>query len=101
MRCMRFIGWATNAADAERLAANHAPDVILMDVRLKGGVDGTEAAARLRKWHHVPIIFATGAMDDAMHERIGSVPSSSVLQRPYSLTQPQAALDWARGQAGT
>jgi CheY-like chemotaxis protein len=55
----RVIGWATTAADAERLAADHAPDVILMDVRLKGGVDGIEAAAHLRKGHDAPIIFAS------------------------------------------
>ena len=53
------IGWATNAADAERLASVRIPDVILMDLRLKAGEDGIEAASRLRTRFNTPIVFVS------------------------------------------
>ncbi len=96
----RVIGWATTATDAERLAANYAPDVILMDVRLKGGVDGIETASRLRAWHRGPIIFVTGLADDAMRERVDLLPAAAILHKPYSRDQLRGALVWACGQSG-
>jgi CheY-like chemotaxis protein len=96
----RVVGWATTATDAEQLAARHAPDVILMDIRIKGGIDGIEAAARLRTWSTAPIVFVSGLLDDGMRERIRLTPSSAILRKPYSREELRSALVWACGQAG-
>ena len=41
----RVVGQAATGAEAVRLASDLRPDVILMDIRLKGDMDGIAAAA--------------------------------------------------------
>lgn len=50
-------------ADAERLAAATTPDVILMDVRLKGPRDSIDIARIVRQRHQVPIVFVCDATE--------------------------------------
>jgi CheY-like chemotaxis protein len=41
------------------------PDIILMDVRLKGKADGIEVAQQIKSLHDIPIIFTTANVDEA------------------------------------
>ena len=41
------------------------PDVILMDVKLKGETDGIEVAQQIKSLHDIPIIFTTANVDEA------------------------------------
>jgi NarL family two-component system response regulator LiaR len=43
------VGEAATGDEAVRLAAQHIPDVVLMDLVMPGGVDGVEATRRVRK----------------------------------------------------
>lgn len=95
----QVVGWATSAAEAERLATSTPPDVVLMDIRLKGPLDGFEAAIRLRERHMAPIIFVTGLADDKILERISQVSPAAVLHKPFTRENLRGALVWARGQA--
>jgi len=52
-------GSADTGADAIRLAAELKPDLILMDIMLKGDMMGTEAASRIRSQLQLPIIYLT------------------------------------------
>ena len=40
------------------------PDVILMDVKLKGETDGIEVAQQIKSLHDIPIIFTTADVDE-------------------------------------
>ncbi|HYO80626.1 MAG TPA: response regulator [Bryobacteraceae bacterium] len=53
------VGLASAGEEAVSKAAELAPDVVLMDVRLKGPMDGIEAARRIRAQRDVPVIFVT------------------------------------------
>ena len=44
-------------------------DVVLMDIRLDGRMDGVEAAAQIRERHHLPVIFLTAHADRATLDR--------------------------------
>jgi CheY-like chemotaxis protein len=52
-------GTALSGPDAISAAASLSPDVVLMDIRLQGNMDGLEAATRIRETNDVPIIFVT------------------------------------------
>src|SRR5207302_6987906 len=41
-------GWAVTGADAVKLARSEQPDLVLMDIRLKGRMTGIEAAREIR-----------------------------------------------------
>ncbi len=51
---------AESAADACELAETFHPDIILMDIVLKGKDSGIQAAKRIHKKNKVPVIFITG-----------------------------------------
>ncbi len=40
------------------------PDLVLMDIRLKGEMDGIETAAKIRSEYDIPIVFLTAYLDD-------------------------------------
>ncbi len=46
------------------------PDIILLDINLKGGLDGIELAQIIKKKHGTPIIFVTANNDDHHFERV-------------------------------
>lgn len=48
------VGQADSGEEALALAAARHPDLALMDIRLKGGMDGVETARRLRQEMDIP-----------------------------------------------
>ncbi len=55
----RVVGMATTEAEAVELAERHKPGLILADINLGIGGDGTAAVARIMKHHYAPVIFVT------------------------------------------
>lgn len=88
--------WAISASDAERLAAATPPDLILMDICLKGERDGIEAAKRLREDHDAPIIFVTGIENPEVLARTRRVPRSDLLHKPFTGDDLRRSLQSAR-----
>jgi len=63
LRC-EVIGIASTGNDALKLTAEKNPDIILMDIQLRGKMDGIEAAKIIHETQPVPVIFATAYGDD-------------------------------------
>lgn len=93
-------GIAATAEQAVALAQQCRPDVVLMDVRLKGRRDGIEAAADIRRLLGTPIVFITGSGDPATMKRMREFDNALILAKPVmpeTLTQALAKLGLARG----
>src|SRR5271156_4711376 len=60
----QIVGRAATGADAVAAADTHRPDVVLMDIGLRGTMSGTEAAAEIRKRLDLPIIYLTSHADE-------------------------------------
>jgi CheY-like chemotaxis protein len=56
-------GLATFGTDAIMQALEHRPDLVLMDLRLPGAVDGLEATQFIRTHLNLPVLVVTGATD--------------------------------------
>src|SRR4051812_14605781 len=68
-------------------------DLILMDIRLAGRMDGIEAARRIRDQRNTPIIFITAHGDDATRARIEKVLSGvPVLAKPITADRLKEAI---------
>lgn len=61
----QVVGAASTGEKAIELANSEHPDVILMDMMLKGEMNGVEAAEIIRREFKIPIIFLTAYADDA------------------------------------
>jgi two-component system, response regulator PdtaR len=68
-------------------------DLILMDIRLAGRMDGIEAARRIREQRPTPIIFITAHGDPATRTKIEqTLPGMPVLAKPITADSLKAAV---------
>jgi two-component system, cell cycle sensor histidine kinase and response regulator CckA len=65
---------AATAEKAIELAIENHPNLILMDIKLDGALDGTEAATQIRKHLPISVIFLTGTTDSDIVRKCLSVP---------------------------
>jgi len=69
------------------IAENKRPDIILMDIRLAGELDGIEAASRIRQKNKIPIIFTTGHSDEKIAARARKVDPVAYLIKPIDIDE--------------
>jgi len=65
----RVVGRASTAKDAIAKAIEFQPDLVLMDIHLKGPVDGIEAAETVYGIHNIPVVYLTAFSDENTLER--------------------------------
>jgi CheY-like chemotaxis protein len=85
-------GLATSGTDAITQALTHHPDLVLMDLRLPGAVDGLEAAQFLRTHLNLPVLVVTGATDATTLVRAHQGSPTGVLAKPVEDHALQSAL---------
>ncbi|HEX4351423.1 MAG TPA: response regulator, partial [Polyangiales bacterium] len=73
---------AASADDAIRAASERCPDLVLMDIRIKGALDGIDTAGILRSRFDVPVIYLTAYADDATVERAKKTEPHAYLLKP-------------------
>jgi CheY-like chemotaxis protein len=88
---------ATSGDVAVQKAIETKPDLVLMDVRLRGSMNGIEAARRIRELHEVPIVYVT-AHAAAVGEYVDPQQRHFVLTKPFSMTQLKAVVTAACGE---
>jgi len=62
------------------------PDLVLMDIRLKGAMDGIEAATVIHQRHGIPVVFLTAHADAATVERSQGAAPYGYLVKPFDET---------------
>lgn len=75
-----------NVASAEAAIASivpNLPDLVLMDIKLKGKIDGIEAAAQIRKNFQLPIVYLTAYNDNETIERAKLTEPYGYLLKPF------------------
>jgi chemotaxis response regulator CheB len=95
------VAQAASGADAIRRAMEIAPDLILMDVKIRGPLDGIETATRIREQQDIPVITPSGERvrrkpsgTCSSHSKIAS---SGLLSRlPFTSTRWRKNCDSAR-----
>lgn len=69
------------------------PDVILMDIMLKGPMDGITAAARIRGSREIPIIFLTAFADEGTLGRATHVDPYGYILKPFEEVELRTAIE--------
>lgn len=67
-------------------------DLILMDIKLKGELDGVGAAEKIREISNVPILFLTGNSDSATKELTKNITNSATLSKPSTPEDMEVAI---------
>lgn len=76
-------GYANRGEDAIKKAGEIYPDLILMDIGLKGEVDGIEAAKQIRKLFDLPVIFLTAFGNQATVQRASQAEPFGYIFKPF------------------
>ena len=88
-------GQAITGIEALRLVEETDPDLILMDIRLKGNMDGIEAACQVSDRFDLPVIFLTAHSDEATLERAIAVSPSGYLIKPFKDRELYSSIELA------
>lgn len=70
------VGASSTGEKAIELAGEERPDIILMDIMLKGEMNGIEAAEKIKEQYSIPIVFLTAYADE-------STLSKAKITEPY------------------
>ncbi len=76
-------GVAASGEQAVQQAVEMQPDLVMMDIRLQGNMDGIEAARQIRTQLHVPVIFLTAYVDENTLKRAQLTQPAGFLCKPF------------------
>ena len=76
-------GVVHSGEDAVKKALKERPDLILMDIMLKGGMSGTDAATQIKEQVDIPIIFITAYIRNKVSSKYDSVQNCAYVTKPF------------------
>ena len=80
----KVTGIASTGENALQKAKENRPDLVLMDIRLKGGMDGIEAAEKLREDFSIPVVYLTAYADEGTLERAKVTGPFGYILKPFN-----------------
>ncbi|MBL7825466.1 MAG: response regulator [Saprospiraceae bacterium] len=86
-------GLLPRAEEALLHVQENLPDIAVLDVRLKGEMDGIALAELLQKQHNIPVIFLTANSDDDTFRRAKATRPLAFLAKPFRKTELQRAIE--------
>lgn len=84
---------ASSGAMAIAKVTETQPDLILMDIVLKGTMDGVTAAAQIRELVDIPIIYLTAYADDSTLQRVKATHPFGYIVKPFTADDLRVAVE--------
>jgi two-component system, cell cycle sensor histidine kinase and response regulator CckA len=89
------VGTAASGVEALRQAVVAGPDLVLMDIKLRGGIDGIDTAEALYQRMHIPVVYLTAYGDiETVGRAKNTLPSGYVL-KPFDDRALRTAVELA------
>ena len=89
------VGVAVAGREAISKTQELRPDLVLMDVRLKGDMDGIEAAQSIRARYTLPVVFLTAFADERTIARAAAACPYGYLTKPFNERAIRATIEVA------
>jgi len=88
-------GRTTSCAETMECLAKERPDLVLMDINIKGDIDGIETTALIRKEFKLPVVFLTSHSDGTTLERAKATRPQGFVLKPFSDNDLRVAIELA------
>lgn len=88
---------ATSYAEALDMIANEKPDILLVDIKLKGHKDGIDLARKVIEQYKIPFIFLTANADTETVQRAKELVPHTYLVKPFNKEQLYTAIEISLG----
>jgi DNA-binding NarL/FixJ family response regulator len=92
------IGIASTGEDAFDKAASMRPNLVLMDIKLKGLADGVTTTQRIQIYFGIPVVYLTAHSDDETVRRVMHSQPYGYLVKPFNEKELQDAIERALRQ---
>ncbi|MBD2071809.1 response regulator [Leptolyngbya sp. FACHB-671] len=89
------VGTASSGAAAIDKVNRTEPDLVLMDVMLKGEMDGITAASQICSQHDIPIVFLTAYADENTLQRAKNTLPLGYIVKPFNSGELRVAVELA------
>jgi DNA-binding LytR/AlgR family response regulator len=86
-------GFAVSYTEALGMIVEEQPDILLIDIVLKGHKDGIDLAQKVRQAYNIPFIFLTANSDVATVERAKKVFPPAYLVKPFNKNELYASIE--------
>jgi CheY-like chemotaxis protein len=86
-------GSAGTGAEAMECMAKMRPDIVLMDITLKGEMDGIETAGQIKKNFNIPVIFVSSHTDEKILSRAKAVNPDGFIKKPFDDDDLRVAIE--------
>ena len=87
------IGIVPRAEDALTCVKQDLPDIVLMDINLKGDLDGIETVKLIKEIHDVAVIYLTANANEANFNRAKSTHPHAFISKPFKKLDLQRAIE--------
>jgi len=77
-------GIESRGEEAIHHAKENLPDIILMDINLKGQIDGVETAKSIQKFSDIPLIYLTGNSDEVSFQKAKETHPFAFISKPFN-----------------
>jgi len=88
-------GIANTGDEAAEKAARSRPDLVLMDVIIKGNLDGIAAAEKIWESFHIPVIYVTAYADEQTLKRAKATEPFGYILKPFDERELKVAIEMA------
>jgi len=88
-------GIASSSDKAIDLAGKEQPDLVLMDIMLKGDINGIDTALKMKELFTVPVIFLTAYADEATLEKAKIAEPYGYIIKPFKEVDLQTTIEVA------
>ena len=86
---------ASTGEEAITKAAETKPDLVLMDINLRGGIDGVDAAGEIRSRLNIPTVYLTAHTDSETLRRAKSTEPLGYIVKPFEGREIDATIEMA------
>ena len=86
------IGIETRGEEAIHHAIENSPDLLLMDIRLKGKLDGIATAKVIQQRKAIPLIYLTANIDDATFKLAKETNPAAFISKPFNMLDLERAI---------
>lgn len=86
---------ASNAASAYQKLEDIQPDLVFLDIKLKGEIDGIQIAEKIKNTYDIPVIFLTSFVDKATLDRAKVTEPYGYIVKPFNESDLQSTVEMA------
>lgn len=89
------VGTANNGKDAIERITDLAPDLVLMDIMIKGGLTGIDVSEKIREKMNIPVIFLTAYADEGTLSRAKITEPYGYILKPFKEIDLHSTIEMA------